>query len=41
MASSRPASARRAPRGKVLIVDDEEGMRDLLKTLLEANYHVA
>jgi DNA-binding NtrC family response regulator len=33
--SSQPASKR-----MVLIVDDDEGMRDLLKTILEADYHV-
>jgi CheY-like chemotaxis protein len=28
-------------RGRVLIVDDQEAMRDLLKTMLECDYHVA
>ena len=37
MASSASASA----KGKVLIVDDEEGIRDLLKAILEGNYHIA
>ena len=40
MAPARADSPRR-PRGKVLIVDDQEGMRDLLKTILETDYHVA
>ena len=41
MASSGPASASRAAKGKVLIVDDQEGMRDLLKALLESLYHIS
>jgi DNA-binding NtrC family response regulator len=40
MAPARADSSGRA-RGKVLIVDDQEGMRDLLKTILETDYHVA
>jgi two-component system, NtrC family, response regulator len=28
-------------RGRVLIVDDQDGMRELLKMILEADYHVA
>jgi DNA-binding NtrC family response regulator len=28
-------------KGKVLIVDDQEGIRDLLKAILETDYHVA
>jgi DNA-binding NtrC family response regulator len=41
MASSGPASPGQAAKGKVLIVDDQEGMRDLLKTLLKSTYHVS
>jgi two-component system, NtrC family, response regulator len=41
MASSSPAPAGQHAKGTVLIVDDEEGMRDLLKTLLEGYYHIA
>ena len=40
MAPARADSSPRA-RGKVLIVDDQEGIRDLLKTILETDYHVA
>jgi len=40
MASAGGASPRRATKGKILIVDDEEGMRDLLKAILEDDYHV-
>jgi two-component system, NtrC family, response regulator len=37
-----PADASRpAGKGRILIVDDEEGMRDLLKAILESDYHVA
>jgi DNA-binding NtrC family response regulator len=41
MASPSPAPAGQRAKGTVLIVDDEEGMRDLLKTLLEGYYHIA
>ncbi|HOX58300.1 MAG TPA: response regulator [Candidatus Paceibacterota bacterium] len=41
MASSGAASSSQAAKGKVLIVDDEEGMRDLLKTILESDYHIS
>jgi DNA-binding NtrC family response regulator len=41
MASSGSASAGGAGKGRVLIVDDEEGMRELLKAILESHYHVA
>jgi DNA-binding NtrC family response regulator len=41
MAASSAGSARRAGKGRILIVDDEEGMRDLLRAILENDYHVA
>jgi DNA-binding NtrC family response regulator len=41
MAVSIASSTRRAGKGRILIVDDEEGMRELLKTILESDYHVA
>jgi DNA-binding NtrC family response regulator len=41
MAESRAGSARRAGKGKILVVDDDEGMRDLLRTILESDYQVA
>ena len=41
MASSIAAPSRSASKGRVLIVDDEEGIRDLLKTLLECDYDVS
>src|SRR5512137_40277 len=41
MASSGAASSRRATKGKILIVDDEDGIRDLLKAILESDYHVS
>jgi DNA-binding NtrC family response regulator len=41
MAPSRAGASGRAGKGKILIVDDEEGMRDLLKAILEHDYHVA
>jgi two-component system, NtrC family, response regulator len=41
MASSGPASASQTRRGRVLIVDDQEGMHDLLKALLESHYHIS
>jgi DNA-binding NtrC family response regulator len=41
MASSGAGSPRRTSKGKILIVDDEEAMRDLLKAILESDYHVA
>jgi len=40
MAPARADSTRPA-KGRVLIVDDHKDMRDLLKAILEANYHVA
>jgi DNA-binding NtrC family response regulator len=41
MAASSAGSSRPAGKGRILIVDDEEGMRDLLKAILENDYHVA
>jgi DNA-binding NtrC family response regulator len=41
MAAQRADAFGRPLRGKVLIVDDQEGMRDLLKLLLENHYQVA
>lgn len=41
MAASIAGSSRRAGKRRILIVDDEEGMRDLLKAILETDYHVA
>jgi DNA-binding NtrC family response regulator len=41
MASSGAAFSRPATKGKVLIVDDEEGIRDLLKAILEGDYRVS
>ncbi len=41
MAASHAGSPRPATRGKVLIVDDEADMRDLLKAILEGDYHVS
>jgi DNA-binding NtrC family response regulator len=41
MAASRADSPWPARKGRILIVDDEEGMRDLLRGILEADYHVA
>jgi len=41
MASARADHSGRSLRGKVLIVDDHEGMRELLRTILEDDYHVA
>jgi two-component system response regulator AtoC len=41
MAASSADSSRPARKGKILIVDDEKGIRDLLKTVLEADYHIA
>jgi DNA-binding NtrC family response regulator len=38
MAASGADSSRPARKGKILIVDDEEGMRELLKAILEADY---
>jgi two-component system NtrC family response regulator len=40
MAPARADSVRPA-KGKILIVDDQEDMRDLLKAILEVHYHVA
>jgi two-component system, NtrC family, response regulator len=41
MASSGAGSSGRAAKGKILIVDDEEGIRDLLKAILEGDYHLS
>jgi two-component system, NtrC family, response regulator len=41
MASSGPASAGQTAKGKVLIVDDQQGMRELLRALLESHYHIS
>jgi DNA-binding NtrC family response regulator len=40
MAPSSAGSSRRAGKGTILIVDDEEGMRDLLKAILENDYQI-
>jgi DNA-binding NtrC family response regulator len=41
MSSSLAHPSRAAEKGRILIVDDEEGMRDLLKAILETDYQVA
>jgi len=41
MASSGATPSPQAARGRILIVDDEEGIRDLLKAVLEDDYHVS
>lgn len=41
MASSAGASSGRAARARILIVDDEEGIRDLLRSLLLTDYQVS
>jgi DNA-binding NtrC family response regulator len=41
MASTGTTSRKPAAKGRVLIVDDEAGMRDLLKTVLEGDYQVS
>jgi DNA-binding NtrC family response regulator len=41
MASSGTTCSQPAAKGRVLIVDDEEGIRDLLKAILESDYHVS
>ena len=41
MAFSAGASSGQAARGRILIVDDEEGIRDLLKSLLLTDYQVS
>ena len=41
MASSGAPTSRPSAKGRILIVDDEEGMRDLLKAILEADYHLS
>ena len=41
MAAPGADSSRQSAKGKIIIVDDEEGMRDLLKAILEADYHIA
>ena len=40
MPGSRAESLGTARKARILIVDDEEGMRDLLKTILEADYQI-
>ena len=37
MAASSADSSRPARKGRILIVDDEEGIRELLKAILEAD----
>ena len=41
MAPSPAHPSRAAGKGRILIVDDEEGMRELLKAILESDYQVA
>ncbi len=41
MASTGAASSGRDGKARVLIVDDEEGIRDLLKAILDADYHIS
>jgi DNA-binding NtrC family response regulator len=41
MAASSVDSSRPARKGRILIVDDEEGIRELLKAILEADYSIA
>ena len=41
MAASSASSSRGAGKGTILIVDDEEDMRDLLKAILESDYQIA
>ena len=41
MSSARADSGRRGLRGKVLIVDDQDSMRELLRMILESDYHIA
>ena len=41
MASARADRSERPLRGTVLIVDDQEGIRELLRAVLENDYHVA
>jgi len=41
MASAIAAFSRPATKARILIVDDEEGIRDLLKTILERDYDVS
>ena len=41
MASARADHSGQSFRGKVLIVDDHEGIRELFRTILEDDYHVA
>lgn len=41
MAAPGADSSRQSAKGKILLVDDEEGMRDLLKAILEADYQIA
>jgi two-component system, NtrC family, response regulator len=41
MASARSGASGGSLRRKVLIVDDQEGIRELLKAILESDYHVS
>jgi DNA-binding NtrC family response regulator len=41
MASARAGSGGHELRGKVLIVDDQESMRELLRMILEGDYHIS
>jgi DNA-binding NtrC family response regulator len=41
MASARADTGGQGLRGKVLIVDDQESMRELLRMILESDYHIA
>jgi DNA-binding NtrC family response regulator len=41
MSASGAGSARRADKGTILVVDDEQDMRFLLKAILEPHYDVA
>ena len=41
MAASSSGASERPGKRRILIVDDEEDMRDLLKAILEGDYHVA
>ena len=41
MTASGAGSSPRAGKRRILIVDDEEGIRDLLRAILENDYHIA
>jgi len=41
MVSPDTTGSRQAIKGRILIVEDEEGMRELLKVILQANYCVS